>query len=330
MGLIGAVILIVSCKESGKRTGLPPVSGSTNELMVIMNKVLWQGAVGDTLRSYFMQSQPGLPQAEPMFDIVNLPLSNFDKNVKSHRNVLVVQINERADSASLVFSESPWAKSQKYFKIVAPSVTAFYRIFNANKERIMGVFLTAERDRLVEVYKKASNTEIFNRFKNKYQLLLYCPGGYRINKDTGDFVWISSETQVDSKGVVFFQESYRNESQFDRKNMIAEVDKKLKKNIPGPRDSTWMKIDTNAIVSFTGYRYSGDYYAILIKGLWTVENDFMGGPFVLNVVLDQKRNRIIYMMAYVYAPEGKKRNILRQVESILFTMKIDDNETDNQ
>ena len=59
------------------------------------------------------------------------------------------------------------------------------------------------------------------------------------------------------------------------------------------------------------------------RGLWTAENDFMGGPFVLNVVLDEKNSRIIYMMGYVYAPDGKKRNMLRQVESIVNSMKID-------
>ena len=50
----------------------------------------------------------------------------------------------------------------------------------------------------------------------------------------------------------------------------------------------------------------------------------MGGPFVLNVVLDEKNSRIIYMMGYVYAPDGKKRNMLRQVESIAkMSLKID-------
>ena len=51
-----------------------------------------------------------------------------------------------------------------------------------------------------------------------------------------------------------------------------------------------------------------------------VQNDFMGGPFVINTVLDEEHNRIIYMMAYVYAPDGKKRNMLRQVENILYTV----------
>lgn len=62
---------------------------------------------------------------------------------------------------------------------------------------------------------------------------------------------------------------------------------------------------------------------MLIRGLWQVENDYMGGPFVLNVVLDEQHNRVLYLMAYVYAPDGKKRNMLRQVESIIFSMQMD-------
>ena len=71
------------------------------------------------------------------------------------------------------------------------------------------------------------------------------------------------------------------------------------------------------------YNYQGAYYAVMIRGLWNVQNDFMGGPYVINTILDEEHNRIIYMMAYVYAPEGKKRNILRQVENILYTVDID-------
>lgn len=187
----------------------------------------------------------------------------------------------------------------------------------------MGVFLKAERDRLIDVYKKTVNTKIFNLFKDKYDLLLYCPGGYTVNKDTADFVWISSETRVDSKGIVFFEEPYEHESQLDYQVILQRVNEELKKFIPGPLDSTWMALDMVTPMTAANYQYEGVHYAILIKGLWITENDFMGGPFVLNVVLDQKNSRIIYMMGYVYAPDGKKRNMLRQVESIVFSMQLD-------
>jgi len=318
---VAGMMLWASCKDSGARkSALPPVSGAANEILVIMPKALWQTNLGDTIRHFFGQEQLGLPQPEPMFDIMNLPPAHFDKNVKSHRNVLLVSISPKADTASFEFYESPWARSQKLFKISAPDEEAFYRIFDANKEKMMNVFLKAERDRMIGVYQKTSEAKIFNLFRDKYKLLLYCPGGYNINKDTAGFVWISSETQVDSKGFVFFQENYEDQGQFNYQVIIDRVNQELKKYIPGPLPNTWMALDEQVPMTMATYQYEGRY-AVLIKGLWTAVNDFMAGPFVLNVVLDAGNNRILYMMGYVYAPEGKKRNMIRQVEGILFSMQ---------
>lgn len=319
------MVSVWSCKEGGEagKSMLSPVSGATNELMVIMPKALWDGAVGDTIKQFFGQAQIGLPQGEPIFDLLNLPPARFEKNVKFHRNLLLVNISGKADSASVHFFDSPWAKSQKIFKITAPDEEAFFRIFDANKEKMMGVYLKAERDRLIEVYRKTPDKKIFNLFKNKYDILLHCPGGYNINKDTNDFVWISSETRVDSKGIIFFQERYEDESQLNYRIIQDKVNEELKKYIPGPLNNTWMALDMVTPMMTAVYQYEGEHYAVLMKGLWTVVNDFMGGPFVLNVVLDQKNERVVYMMGYVYAPEGKKRNMMRQVESIIYSMQID-------
>ena len=70
------------------------------------------------------------------------------------------------------------------------------------------------------------------------------------------------------------------------------------------------------------YQYNG-HYAILFRGLWTVVNDFMAGPYELNVVLDQENDRVIYMMGYVYYPNEEKRDMMKQVDAVLNTMVID-------
>lgn len=326
--LISSILLIAltfsACKDSdGRKSMLQSVSGSTNELMVILPKAQWDGPVGDSIKQFFGQPQIGLPQGEPVFDLINLPPSNFERNVKSHRNVLIVSISSKVDSTTVTYFDSPWAKSQKLFKIVAPDAEAFYKAFDANKEKMMGVYIKAERDRLIDVYKKTADQNIYNVFKDKYKMLLYCPGGYRINKDTANFVWMSFETSVDSKGVIFFEEPYVSESQLNYQVILDRVNDELKKYIPGPRDSTWMALDMVTPMTAATYNYDGKYYAVLVKGLWVAANDFMGGPFVLNVVLDEKNNRVIYMMGYVYAPDGKKRNMVRQVESIIYSMQID-------
>lgn len=315
---------LISCKEGGgRKAALQAVTGSVNEILVITPKVRWDGPIGDSIRAYFGQPQMGLPQGEPVFDLISLPMSNFDKTVKAHRNVLIVSLKSSVDTASITYSDSPWARSQKVFRIVAPTEEAFYKVFDANKEKIMRVFLAAERDRLIDIYKSSPNTKVFDTFRDEYDMLLYCPGGYNINKDTADFVWASYETRVDSRGFIFFEEPYESVSQLEYQVILDEVNEKLKQFIPGPLDSTWMALDMVTPMTAANYQYAGKHYAWLIKGLWQVENDYMGGPFVLNVVLDQKNNRVLYMMGYVYAPDGKKRNLLRQVESIIYSMNID-------
>jgi len=53
------------------------------------------------------------------------------------------------------------------------------------------------------------------------------------------------------------------------------------------------------------------------RGMWEVENDFMGGPFVSHSFYSPDGKDIYVAEAWVYAPRYDKRQYLRQVESIL-------------
>lgn len=65
-------------------------------------------------------------------------------------------------------------------------------------------------------------------------------------------------------------------------------------------------------------------YAAEMRGLWRMENDFMGGPFVNLSVLDISNNRVIMLDGFVYAPRFDKRNYLRQVEAIIYSLELPD------
>jgi hypothetical protein len=54
-----------------------------------------------------------------------------------------------------------------------------------------------------------------------------------------------------------------------------------------------------------------------------MKNDAMGGPFIMKGVQtrkDQKDYKVI-VDCFVYAPEMKKRNLMRQLEAVLYTIK---------
>ena len=63
-------------------------------------------------------------------------------------------------------------------------------------------------------------------------------------------------------------------------------------------------------------------YTMEARGLWRMKGDFMGGPFVSHTRLDQKNQRIITAEIFVYSPDKMKRNLVRQMEASLYTLKL--------
>ena len=61
---------------------------------------------------------------------------------------------------------------------------------------------------------------------------------------------------------------------------------------------------------------------IELRGLWEVENDFMGGPFVSYTTLDERTNRLITLDCYVYSPKYGKRNYLRALEHLVYVISF--------
>ena len=59
-----------------------------------------------------------------------------------------------------------------------------------------------------------------------------------------------------------------------------------------------------------------------MRGLWQMEGDIMGGPFVSHTIVDTLRGRTITAEAFVYAPGEEKRNIIKRMEAALYTLSL--------
>ena len=62
--------------------------------------------------------------------------------------------------------------------------------------------------------------------------------------------------------------------------------------------------------------------AILTKGTWEVQNDFMAGPFVNYIVKDTQNNRYLVLEGFAFAPTESKRNYMFELNTIITTLKI--------
>jgi hypothetical protein len=99
-------------------------------------------------------------------------------------------------------------------------------------------------------------------------------------------------------------------------------DSVLKVNVPGPSEGSYMATEVQFHKPlYREFMYEGRYCAEL-RGLWRVEGDIMGGPFVSRSYYDEKNQQIVTAEVFVYAPQHKKRNKIRQMESILRSVEL--------
>ena len=79
----------------------------------------------------------------------------------------------------------------------------------------------------------------------------------------------------------------------------------------------------------TEMHYSPNYrlikempYTVETKGLWTMKNDFLGGPYTAYAILDEEKQKIIYVEGFIYCPGERKRAHIFELEAILSGLKL--------
>ncbi len=319
-GFLTMILLIYSCKYNAD-TLKPRISGLSGEIILVVPQYKWESALGDTLRKFFSYDQPALPQPEPVFDIIHISPNQFSKIFTTHRNIVNIKIDSKYTKAGISMINDQWAVPQLVINVTAPNDSSCIDLLVENSDLIIDKINDAERQRVLFGYKKYQETDISRKLKKKYHLRLYIPKGYNLDVDSSDFVWISNETPLCSQGIFIYFYPYNNRNVFLPENLIRKRNEVLKKYVNGPVENTWMTTEDLITPVYTEFEKDSLYFAKL-QGLWKLQNGFMGGPFVSISTVDEERNRVVTLEGFVYAPNDDKREFLRQVESILYSVEI--------
>lgn len=313
-------LILSSCRDDTKLR--KKITGKAGEVVVVIPKETWDSHAGETIRQTLAQPQISLPQPEPVFDLISVPPAAFKDIFKTSRNIVNVRISPSIDSAKVEFKKDIWAWPQAVVNISAKSAEDFNQVFNTNSGRIVAYLLKAERDRLMGNYAKYSEKSVEPALK-KLNVELTVPVGFKVAKQGPDFMWMRYDTPEIMQGIAVYAFPYTSDSTFTEAYLLAKRDSVLEKYIEGPSQGSYMVTEHRLPATTNVFSYKNNY-AAEIRGLWRVENDFMGGPFVSLAVLDASNNRVVVADGFVYAPRFDKRNYLRQVEAMLYSLKLPD------
>lgn len=297
------------------------ISGKANDLVVVISEDSWKGKPGELIKGTFAQFQYGLPQEEPLFEIINIPPVAFQKIFKSNRNILQVTVAPTVLKPEMVIKENAWAYPQAVVELKAQNTAQFEDLFNENSGKILSYFLQAEKKRITANYEKYYEKTVYNILDRDFGVTMKVPPGFAIAMQNKDFIWYRYETPEISQGIVLYTFPYESDSTFTAGYLTAKRDSVLKEYITGTIEGSYMTTEKRIDQLFKITEHNKNY-ASEMRGLWILENDFMGGPFVALDELDASNQRVVSAFGYVYAPSKDKRNYLQQVEAMLYSLKM--------
>lgn len=318
---IAAVLLMmsaISCSPKNGTRQLPSISGRAGELVVVTTKVQWEGDIGNAIREALGSDFGYLPQAEPKFDLMLVPKEGVNRLIKTHRNMLYVNV---ADTAKTGFSvrKDVWSAPQTMVIVSASDQESAVQCILENREQIADAFENAERSRNMAAAGAFEKGEITSKVCEAFGGSPSVPDGYSIKKQIPGFIWISNETSYTIQGIFIYSFPWDGEDLTAGK-LIEKRDLILGRNVPATAEGSYMITNPSRTSGFRKVTYNG-IERTEIRGLWDTYNDFMGGPFVAQAFKDKSGKNIIVAEGFVYAPKYDKRNYLRQVEGIVSTFR---------
>lgn len=319
-----ALSVFFSCSDIDRRAALlPNTTGKPGEIVVIINQDREAGLLGQALFSHFGQSQVGLPQDEPLFDLITVPPAAFRSVFERHRNVINIIIGGDTARQGLYVSENAWADPQVYVSLHTDTEAEMLSLIDSVQSNLIKLFLAKDRERNQIQYSQYSNKTISDRLVSHFGFSLTVPKGYNIDAIDSSFLWMTYEARDLSQGIIIYTQPYTDTAQFSKKGIISYRDTLFSHKVPGPTDKSYMQTELRIYEpEIWTHTLMDKAFTVEMRGIWRVENDFMGGPFLSYSVLDQANNRIITLYGYVYAPRFEKRSYIRQIEAILRSFKL--------
>lgn len=314
------VALMFSSCDGKKSVFTPTSSGRAYEILVVVDHALWERPAGRALYDVLDTDVPGLPQSERSFRIMYTSPRDFDSTLKLIRNIIIVDVQNIYTQPKFNYAKDVYAAPQLILTIQAPDEASFEKFVEENKQVIIDFFTRAEMNRQITNLEKKHNDYISTKVNSMFDCDVWLPAELTGSKIGEDFFWAATNTATGDQNFVIYSYPYTDKDTFTKEYFIHKRDSVMKANIPGSKEGMYMTTDSMT-VEVRPIDIHGDY-TMEARGLWRMKGDFMGGPFVSHTRLDKDNNRIITAEIFVYSPDKLKRNLVRQMEASLYTLKL--------
>ena len=301
--LAGCLLLLflASCSPGGGRNRkLPKSTGQPYEVVL-------KGDTDSIVTKILTEEVPALPQPEPLCRLIQV------KKGKIHDSYLLVRtrivVNIPAAEFSVRLSRNENASPQTVIRISARSLQQLRE--KLNPEKLRQLVDETELEHLASIIStnpSKQNREMQQLVKKNFGISMIIPAEMQASKKAKNFIWISNNASSGMKNLLVMkvkseERRVKNSDAFSPQEK-QQIDSILRTNMPGETDSMYMIIPV-----------------LSEKGLWEMKGDAMGGPYAMRRIRLRRTGDEIIIIGFVYAPEMKKKILIKQLEAAISTIK---------
>lgn len=285
--LLCALIVCASCGHD--RQQRPKSNARPYDVVVV-------GDSAKVVERALEADMPGLPQPEPRFNVTSLGRGEWSGRWRYARAVVLFTGHGAPGERAVTYRVNVHAVPQ----IVITTTTEGI----GETMRLLDIF---ERQTAAEEMHRKGNRRMEAMVDSMFSLKMVIPATFVASKRGSGFLWMSDNHATDMSNLCVMR--------LQGMPTAARVDSVLAANIKGETDDMWMQTVTASLRSDTiGSRTR--YY-----GLWQMHGDAMGGPFAARV-FPRSDGSTLVVLAFVYAPGKKKRNLMQRLNAVLYNKYI--------
>ncbi|MEN8929494.1 MAG: DUF4837 family protein [Flavobacteriales bacterium] len=332
---ISLLFFFISCQQAETTETYKPISiGTQGRIDVVMPTALWEGRLGEIVKNKVAPLIEYYPNPEYLFDLVQSSKAQFKSGSKKQKNLLEFDINShKAIEAGIKYSTDIWASDQAMVKITGKNQQDLYDIFIENAEAIQDHFTELEIRRMKVKLLRNKNHMTEKELLLKHNLSLTVPKDMVLAINNDNFAAFVQKRMVSEQNtkagdlqqfVIMYHYPYTSKDQLTKESLLQKRDSIVGHYFKGKDSTAYMITAPESLIpSFAKETLFKGSYAFEIRGMYSMVNDFRGGPFVNISLIDEKRGRVVTLEGHVFAPKFSKRPYMMELETILNTLYIE-------
>lgn len=315
--LLFVSIFFISCQQ--QNTAPKKTNGKINNISVIIDDLLWNGEIGDSIRNKFASPVIGLPQEEPLFTINQYPVKLMEGFMTDNRNIIVIKKDTKED---FKIEKNKIATPQNVFYISGKAANDILCLIQTHSAEIIKIMHQTEIEECQRINRKALlNTKFL---KDSFNIKIEMPANYELMLQKNNFVWFKKEIISGNNSILIYQIPINSlETKRDKVSGIIKMRDSIGKLYIHGKELNTDMITEEAYAPYFSNIVLDYKKAYETKGTWELKNDFMSGPFINYAIVDKDNDRILVLEGFCYSPSKEKRDLMLELEAIIKSVKID-------